>query len=424
MKIKAYRHVLSALYCTVAVLFSPTSSASAQTLASATVDGTALSGPGQVVYVESNETRNAILAFHRGEDGTLTKLVGSPFLTGGKGVIDPSFQFASFDTDQNIVIDRDRGLLFAVNSGSNTIAVFRINPVTGTLMPVAGSPFSSGGISPVSIGLRGDQIVIVNQNMDPAQNIVQHLPSIVTRHVLPGGQIIKFAGDTETLLPANSSPSQALTANVAPFVFGAELNSAAVTSYRLAPGGELAANPDTPVPSDLFTAAAPPTALGLWANPIAKQLYVGFPSINALGVYTWDDFGQPIFERSVSNSGAVICWFRTNRAGTLLYTGNSGNPPGAPQSVSVYDTSNPANPVELQTLELRGFGQVFQFSLDPTEHYIYILSQRGLPSIPAGQGNSLHVLKIAADGLVSEVPSSPLSLNVQTFARPQGVAVY
>src|SRR5215471_19839016 len=159
-----------------------------------------------VVYTETNDTANAVLAFRRDDDGRLTLLPGAPFPTGGKGVIDPSFKLGPFDTDQNIAIDHDRRLLFAVNSGSNSIAVFHIRPHDGSLEPVRGSPFPSGGINPVSIGLRGDQIVIINQDLDPAQNIPGGLPSIVTRHVTGDGRIVKFPADTTISLPVGSAP--------------------------------------------------------------------------------------------------------------------------------------------------------------------------------------------------------------------------
>jgi 6-phosphogluconolactonase (cycloisomerase 2 family) len=84
-----------------------------------------------VVYTETNDVTNAILAFRRDDTGRLTLLSGAPFPTGGKGVVDPSFKLGPLDTDQNVLIDHDRRLLFAVNSGSNSIAVFRIRPHDG-----------------------------------------------------------------------------------------------------------------------------------------------------------------------------------------------------------------------------------------------------------------------------------------------------
>ena len=144
-------------------------------------------GAAHYVYVESGESSNAILGYRRNSAGALTLLPGAPYATGGSGIIDPSLNHGPFDNDQSVTIDHERGLLFAVNSGSNTIAVFHINPDSGRLVPVHGSPFSSGGAAPVSIGVRGDQIVIINQNLDPNQDIAANVPNITTRHLLPGG---------------------------------------------------------------------------------------------------------------------------------------------------------------------------------------------------------------------------------------------
>jgi len=371
-----------------------------------------------VVYTETNDVANAILAFRRDAEGRLTLLPGAPFPTGGKGVIDPSFKLGPLDTDQNVLIDHDRRLLFAVNSGSNSISVFRIRLHDGALEPARGSPFASGGINPVSIGLRGDQIVIINQDMDPAQNVPGGLPSIVTRHVTEDGRIVKSPDDTTIPLPAGSAPSQALTANDRPFVFDAEFLGGRLASYRLFPNGRLTANPPQPLPASESVGGTAPLPLGLWANPDAQQLYVGFVTVNKLGVYTWDESGMPIFERTVANSGTAICWLRTNRAGTRLYTANTGS-----STVSVYDTTDPDQPKEIQAVRTSGPGALFQLALDPTERFLYVIGQRGSSAAP---GNALHVLEVDdEDGTLSEVPSSPVPIPLRSpDARPQGVAVF
>jgi 6-phosphogluconolactonase (cycloisomerase 2 family) len=371
-----------------------------------------------VVYTQTNDVANAIVAFRRDDEGRLTLLPGAPFATGGKGVIDPSFELGPLDTDQNVLIDHDRRLLFAVNSGSNSIAVFRIRPHDGALEPVRGSPFPSGEVNPVSIGLRGDQIVIINQDMDPAQNTPGVSPSIVPRHVTEDGRIVKFPADTTISLPPGSAPSQALTANDRPFVFDAQFLGGRLASYRLFPNGRLLANPPQPLPASEAVGGTAPLPLGLWANPDVRQLYVGFVTVNKIGVYTWDEDGVPIFERTVANSGKAICWLRTNRAGTRLYTANTGS-----STVSVYDTTDPDEPKEIQAVHTSGPGALFQLALDPTERFLYVIGQRGSHAAP---GNALHVLAVDdEDGTLSEVPSSPMPITVQSpDARPQGVAVF
>src|SRR5882762_6413512 len=83
-----------------------------------------------IIYVESNvqsQNGNAIIAFQHNSNGSVTAVPGSPFPTGGTGVQDTSLGVGPYESDQNIVIDKERKLLFAVNSGSDTIAVFHVN---------------------------------------------------------------------------------------------------------------------------------------------------------------------------------------------------------------------------------------------------------------------------------------------------------
>jgi hypothetical protein len=49
------------------------------------------------------------------------------------------------------------------NSGSDTIAVFHIGE-NGALPPVEGFPFPSGGNDPVSLGLSGNTLFVVNKS--------------------------------------------------------------------------------------------------------------------------------------------------------------------------------------------------------------------------------------------------------------------
>ena len=52
----------------------------------------------------------------------------------------------------------------------NSIAIFDMFD-DGSLQPVPGSPFPSGGKNPVSIGLAGDKLYVVNKNDDPGRDM-------------------------------------------------------------------------------------------------------------------------------------------------------------------------------------------------------------------------------------------------------------
>jgi hypothetical protein len=100
------------------------------------------------IWLESNSTAgNSILTFKNDGNGNPTFLGSTP--ADGIGVFDKTFALGPFDSDQNLIVSDDGTLLFAVNSGSNSIAVFRITP--NGLQAVEGSPFASGGSDPVSL---------------------------------------------------------------------------------------------------------------------------------------------------------------------------------------------------------------------------------------------------------------------------------
>ena len=84
-------------------------------------------GVTDIIWLESNSTAgNSILAFRNDGSGNPTFLGSTP--AGGTGVFDKTFALGPFDSDQNLIVNDDGTLLFAVNSGSNSIAVFRITP--------------------------------------------------------------------------------------------------------------------------------------------------------------------------------------------------------------------------------------------------------------------------------------------------------
>jgi hypothetical protein len=375
--------------------------------------------PSGVVYVESNIASpggNSIFAFQRDGAGNLSPLPGSPFATGGTGILDPSLKLGPFDSDQNVIANPEHTLLFAVNSGSDTIAVFHILP-DGGLAPVNGSPFPSGGINPVSVGYRNGILTVVNKNEDPNQNVPGAQPNFTNFRVNPEGRLIPIPQSTVPVAPG-SSPTQALTVPSLPLVFGTEFFGGLVESFVVESNGRLLRNPPQPVPASEF-GNAPRLPLGLATHPLLPVLYVGFVPVSRIGVYRFDAAGIPAFVRSVSDSGAAVCWLAVNKSGTRMYASNTGD-----NSISVFDLQDPYNPVEIQHLLLRGPGSSFQLALDNADRFLHVVSQRADAATPLGQGNAVHVLRIAADGTLTEAASSPVNLVLPEGTRPQGVVAF
>ena len=376
--------------------------------------------PKGVVYVESNVAAspgNQILGYKRDAKGNLTPLPGSPYSAGGAG-ISPSFNLGPYDSDSEIITNVDNTRLYATNGGSDTIAAFTFQP-DGSLIPLEGSPFPSGGSNPVAMSLSGDKMVVVNQDNDPG-NPGLFLPSYSTLKVAGDGSLKPIRGASYSV-DLGSSPSQAyIPYDNDKLVFGCEFLGGILRSFKLKGDGSLTLVDAQALPPDEFAlSGAPPLPLGLWSNPKAPLLYVGFVTINRMGVYQYDKKGNLNFLRTVPNSGKGICWIRSNKAGTRLYTSNTTDP-----SISVYDTSiDPSEPIEIQRVVLNGQSNVYQICLDPAEEWFYTVTQRNSAGLPR-TANAMHVLKIAKDGTLTEAPTSPMILPVPASSRPQGVVAF
>ncbi len=127
-----------------------------------------------ILYIQTNdfhENQNAVLAYHMVGNGKLQHF-GGPFYTKGSGVGNPEQRLGPLDSDYELRVSSDGKFLMAVNSGSNTIAVFYMKS-NGGLEHVPGSPFPSGGQTPVSIDVSGNYVFVVNKSDDPLHTITQ-----------------------------------------------------------------------------------------------------------------------------------------------------------------------------------------------------------------------------------------------------------
>jgi Lactonase, 7-bladed beta-propeller len=88
---------------------------------------------------------NSVSAFSVDASGTLGELTGfgSPFPTGGDGIYGFPFSFSLYSANRIIVVN---DFLYASNAASNTVSAFTIDPGTGALTAVAGSPFPTNAI--------------------------------------------------------------------------------------------------------------------------------------------------------------------------------------------------------------------------------------------------------------------------------------
>jgi 6-phosphogluconolactonase (cycloisomerase 2 family) len=106
--------------------------------AGATPTSIAVEHSGRFLYV-TDPAHNAVLGFSIQTGGVLSPITGSPFLAGAAPV--------------GLGIDPQGALLFAANSGSNNVSAYAIDPNSGALGQVTGSPFATGGVGPSAVAV-------------------------------------------------------------------------------------------------------------------------------------------------------------------------------------------------------------------------------------------------------------------------------
>ena len=376
------------------------------------------------VYIESNGHKsgtNSVLAF-RYKDGSLRPLSIAEYPTGGRGSHDLTNR-GVLDAEQQIVTNADRTLLFAVNAGSDTIAAFHIES-DGSLTPVAGSPFPSRGKAPASVGVSGDVLFVANKAQDGIRNLASHNANYASFHIEPDGSL-KPIGSVVPV-PPGSSPTEAYVPPHTGRLMISGEEAGFFRAFTVGDDGSLTQGPNSPLKLDkrVFPPgrrAAFNWPQGLVAHPTLPLIYAGVANAKRLIVYSYDATGRLKYVSSQENKGTVLpCWTEINSNGTRLYTGNAGS-----QNIAVFDiATDPRHPRQIQRVKLHGKGLPWNFSLDPTGRFLFMLNMRAVASlVPPGKGNTLHSFSIGADGKLTELPTSPVPIPVPLGTNPWGMAV-
>jgi DNA-binding beta-propeller fold protein YncE len=374
------------------------------------------------VYIESNSAApdsNEILAFHYG-NGVLSRRGVRRYPTRGSGSHDLS-NSGVLDADQEVITNPQRTLLFAVNSSSDTIAVFHVH-ADDVLVPVAGSPFPSNGAAPSSLGLAGRTLIVANKAQDGVRDLRRIPPNYTSFRVRPDGSLSRPISSIE--VPPGSSPLQAYVTPDGKVLISSE-ETGVFRAFRIGANGRLRQGRGSPMrlPTAVFPGGQRVPNVwpaGLVSHPKRKILYAQLANLSETIVYRWDDQARLRFVRALPNRRSFLpCWTHVNAQGTRMYSGNAGS-----DNLSVFDIArDPTNPREIQSVPLNAPGNPWNFEIDPTGRVIFLLDMRAVRQIPPGRGNQLHALRIAADGRLREERSSPVKIPVPDGTNPIGLAI-
>jgi 6-phosphogluconolactonase (cycloisomerase 2 family) len=263
-------------------------------------------GADAVFVMTDNTAGNAVVAYRRAADGTLTQAFSYP--TGGLGgqltgsVVDHTASQGA------LAYDAADHLLLAVNPGSDTVSVFAVFGDHLALRQVV----SSGGTFPVSLTVHGDHAYVLDALGGGA----------LFGYRIHDGGLSPIPGSTRALGLGTTAASQ-FTATPGQVAFTPDGSAVLVTTkatgndvdvFAVLGGGLLSATPT--VNSE---PGAVPFAVAFGRD---GQVLVGEAGPNALASFALS--GGVLTQLAIADTGqAATCW--VTRAGRFFYTSNAGS---------------------------------------------------------------------------------------------------
>ena len=378
------------------------------------------------IYIDADNAtpnKNAVLAIPYSKTGVPQPKQAEQFLTGGTGTAYVTPLPNAVGTavgDHQVEFSANKKLLFAVNQGSNSIAVFHVNSHTGALTALKDSPFFSGGIAPSALGFAHGVLVVANHGIIAPFNPLGPSPpgpsDLVSFRVSPSGslhEVSSTAPDPDGLIDANFAPdgSEIVTTGFFPEVvpgapfptFGPQL----IRSVNVSSGGTLTQEQAFSFPSSFTSGlhlppfippALYPLPFGVAFNPTGPFVYVNAAVAGKLVVYNYSNPSNLTLVSTTTNQGpggspTAACWIIVSKNGKFLYDSNS-----VTQNISVFALSDGgATATLLEQVPLKSTGTDDALSLDPSGKWLYIIGEHDDIDAPRPEG-------IHADGSFSPAP--------------------
>ena len=274
---------------------------------------------------------------------------------------------------------------YVANSESHTISAFEIDPATGTLTPISGSPFAAGGVHPWSVAVHpsGKFLYVLNY---ASRDI-----SILSIDASTG----KLAATSGSPCPAGGAyPSWIAVEPAGKYVYVADAALNGISAFDVA-GATGALTPFGGLP---FAAGVSPVSIAI--DPSGKFAYVANSGSHSLSAFAIDPAtgmltslaGSPFSVGGTSPTMAGI-----DPSGKHVYVTN-----GASDNISAFaiDSASGALTAVLGSPFAAGGTAPAFIGIDPTGKFAYA----------ANAGSTISAFAVtAASGALSAVPGSPFA---------------
>jgi 6-phosphogluconolactonase (cycloisomerase 2 family) len=305
------------------------------------------------VYVQTNAAGgNAVVAFERAADGSLS--LEETVATGGLGTS------AGLGDQAALAVTADGEFLLAVNAGSDDLSLFAIGDEGLELADV-----QPVGDQPVSVAVYRNLVYVLNQGADTIQAL----------RLTDEDTLVDIPNSTRPLSGTGVGAAQIAFSPNGRLLAVTEKATQTIDTYAVRPNGR-AIGPNVQPSSG----AVP---FGFAFGPDGR-LYVSEAPASSASSYDVDAAGNlSVVSASVGNGQAAACWLTVTSDGRFAYTANAGS-----ANVSLYaiatngaltlvgDGANGATdpgPVDLDVTDGDGFlyvlnsrsGSITGFSIDP-----------------------------------------------------------
>jgi DNA-binding beta-propeller fold protein YncE len=305
------------------------------TVAAVALAATAGSAMADVYTLTGTAYGNAVAVFDRAGNGTLTP-AGS-VLTGGTGV--PSGGQGALALDHNQLV--------AVNAGSNTVSLFKIDGHGPGLRDVE----PSGGVSPLSATIHGRLVYVLNSGGT----------ANITGFYLWHDRLVPVPNSTRSLSAAAPGPAQVQFSPDGRTLAVTEKNTNKIDTFAVGVDGTTGAAKVSP--------SAGGTPFG-FAFDKRGRLFVSEATLSDLSSYSIADDG------SVSAISAVVpdnqtapCWVAVTDDGKYAYTANAGS-----SSVSGYAIAKDGSISLLNGAPATTHAHPVDLALSDGSHFLYALA--------------------------------------------------
>jgi 6-phosphogluconolactonase (cycloisomerase 2 family) len=266
-------------------------------------------GDGNAVFVQTNELDgNRIVVFERGGDGRLTR-AGS-FATGGNGGnAAPGTASDRLGSQGSLVYDKKHDLLFAVNAGSDSVSVFKVQGTRLRLTDVD----PSGGDFPASIAVHDDLVYVLNAGNE----------GIVQGFEIRGHHLRPLEGSARSLGLANTDPPNFLTSpgqvgftpNGRKLIVTTKASRHTIDIYRVRRDGRLSEDA-------VRNPSATPVPFAFTFDP-SNRLVMGEAATSSVTTYDIRRDRTLANPQSQSDGQMALCWIV--KAGEFFYVTNTAS---------------------------------------------------------------------------------------------------